>query len=92
MEIVPHEGIHVYKMYDEDDDDAFYYHAEARRKCRTTFVGVLLLLNSTRFPSVAISLSVYFNRMFLDRQITNIIVDVFTINCRINERSQASDQ
>jgi len=31
MEIVPHEGIHEYKIYDGDDDEAFYYYAETRR-------------------------------------------------------------
>jgi len=50
MKIVPHEGIHEFKIYDGFENESLYYHYETRRKYRTTFVGVLLLLNSTRLP------------------------------------------
>ena len=50
MKIVPHVGIYEYEMYDGFQDEAFLLHSETRRKCRTTFVGLLLLLNSTRLP------------------------------------------
>ena len=51
--VVSYEVIHKYKIYGKDDDDAIlYYHAETRLKCKTTFVGVLLLLNSTGLPVI----------------------------------------
>ena len=51
MKVVPHEGIHKHKMNGKDDNEAIlYYHVETRRKCKTTFKGVVLLLNSTGLP------------------------------------------
>jgi len=48
VKVVTHERSHKHKTYGRDDDDLFlYYHVETRRKCKTTFVGVGLLLNST---------------------------------------------
>jgi len=51
VKVVPHERIHKHKMYGKDDDEAIlYYHLETSRKCKTTFEGVVLLLNSTGLP------------------------------------------
>jgi len=51
VKVVPHVRIHKHKMYGRDDEEAIsYYHVETRRKCKTTFVGVVLLLNSTGLP------------------------------------------
>jgi len=64
MKVVPHERIHKHKMYGKEDDEAnlyyYYCHEETRRKCKTTYEGVVLILNSTGLPSVAKSLSLYF--------------------------------
>jgi len=51
VKFVPHERIHKHKMNGKDDNEAIlYYHVETRRKCKTTFKGVVLLLNSTGLP------------------------------------------
>jgi len=51
VKVVPHERIHKHKMYGRDDEEAIlYYHVETRRKCKITFEGVVLFLNSTGMP------------------------------------------
>jgi len=67
VKVVPHERIHKHKMYGTVDDEAIlYYHGETRRKCKTTFEGVVILLNSTGLPincniSILILLNVRFS-------------------------------
>jgi len=72
---------------------AFYYHSETRRKLVDYFRGHLATL---KFDSLARQLqqlySYIFNRMFLDKQIINIIVYVYNLDCRKNECSQTPDQ
>jgi len=67
MKSVPYERIHKHKMYGKVDNEAilYYYHAETRRKYKTTFVGVVLLLNSTDLPiSCKISILILLNVRF----------------------------
>jgi len=68
MKVVPHERIHKHKMSSKVDDEAilyYYYHAETRRKCKTNFEGVVLLLRSTGLPvSCKISILILLNVRF----------------------------
>jgi len=51
LKVLPHERIHKHKLYDRDVDEAIlYYHVETRRKYKTSFEGVVLLLNSIGLP------------------------------------------
>jgi len=77
MKGVPHEGLHEFKMCDGDYDEGFLYHAETRRKCRTTFRGGFATLEFTSAARYFQDLYSYiFNCLFFVRQIINIIVCV----------------
>ena len=94
MKVVPNERIHKHKMYGKDDDEAilYYYQAETRRKYKTTFEGVLLLLNSTCLAfSFKISPNT-FKRPLLDGQIVHVIEHVFTRECRMDKRPHTTDK
>jgi len=72
----------------DEANDAMY----TRRKCRTTFVGIVTDLNGVLLPFKSIITILIVLNVFFDRYIIEISIYVFASLCGVNNRPQTSDE